>query len=295
MEKKIKHTIDQIVREKLGLHDLTDISVARDYETNIKKKNIINDLVNNYINSIENTHDSNLEKVLKEDGVIVLENFLTDNEVDEIYNIVANEKGYNYHLSATAYNRETKTINEAVDWNILSYEPSILFQSKTLLNTITDKKLLSLVQSYLGCFPTIFSINSLWSIYQEEGFKTQTVHRDYDDFKFLSLFVLLTDVDESNGPHVYYAKTHDGSESQSEPKIIYGRKGTAFITDVFGLHNGMPLKQGKRLLLWCRYGLFLNNMHYYIKNNLYLQDEETIFSKIEKNNYNEYLLRGYIK
>lgn len=291
----MKHTIDQIIREKLEMNDLTDISVAREYETNIQKKLIVNDLVNSYIDPIENTHDPLLEKTLKEDGVVVLDNFLTDEEVDEIYNTVANEKGYNYHISATAFNRESKTIEEATDWNILSYEPSILFQSKALLNKITDKNLLSLVQSYLGCFPTIFSINSLWSIYQEEGFKTQTTHRDYDDFKFLSLFIMLTDVDETNGPHVYYAKTHNGSDNQDEPKIIYGKKGTAFITDVYGLHNGMPLEQGKRLLLWCRFGLFLNNMHYYIKNNQYTQDEETIFSKIEKNEYNEYLLRGYIK
>lgn len=291
----MKHKIDQIIREKLDMHDLVDISVARDYETNLQKKLVVNDLVNNYIKPIEITHDPILEKTLKEDGVVVLHDFLSEEEVDDIYNTVANEKGYNYHISATAFNRETKTIDEATDWNILSYEPSILFQSKALLSKITNTSLLSLVQSYLGCFPTIFSINSLWSIYQEEGFKTQTTHRDYDDFKFLSLFILLTDVDETNGPHVYYAKSHNGSDNLENPKIIYGKKGTAFITDVYGLHNGMPLEQGKRLLLWCRFGLFLNNMHFYIKNNLYAQDENTIFSKIEKNDYNEYLLRGYIK
>jgi hypothetical protein len=291
----MKHTIDSIIRNRLDMHNLTDISLAKNYEINIQNKQIINEIVNNYIDPIENCHDYNLEKTLKEDGVVVLDNFLTESEVDEIFSKVVDEPGYNYHISATAYNRETKTINEAEDWNILSYEPNILFRSEALLNKITDKSLLSLVQSYLGCFPTIYSINCLWSIYNQEEFKTQTTHRDYDDFKFLSFFIMLTDVDETNGPHVYYPKTQDGSEIQSEPKIIYGKKGTAFITDVYGLHNGMPLEQGKRCLLWCRYGLFLNNMHYYIKNNTYSQDENTIFSKIEKNKHNEYLLRGYVK
>jgi hypothetical protein len=291
----MKHTIDSIIRKKLNMHDLTDISLAKNYETNIHNKQIVNEIVNEYIKPIENCHDYNLEKTLKEDGVVVLDNFLTESEVDEIFSKVVDEPGYNYHISATAFNQETRTIHDVDDWNILSYEPSVLFQSKVLLNKITDKSLLSLVQSYLGCFPTIFSINCLWSIYTQEEFKTQTTHRDYDDFKFLSFFILLTDVDETNGPHVYYPKTHDGSEINSDPKIIYGKKGTAFVTDVFGLHNGMPLEKGKRCLLWCRFGLFLNNMHYYIKNNTYPQEENVIFSKVEKNEYNEYLLRGYIK
>ena len=278
------------------MQDLVDISVARDYKTNVENKKVVNDIVNNYIKPIDDIHDFDLEKTLKDDGAVVLENFLSEEEVDEIFSKVVDEPGYNYHISATAFNRETRVIKNAGDWNILSYEPSTLFQSKVLLNKITDRKLLSLVQSYLGCFPTIFSLNCLWSIYnEEEGFKTQTTHRDYDDFKFLSLFILLNDVDETNGPHVYYTKTHDGSEIKEDPKIIYGKKGTAFLTDVYGFHNGMPLEQGKRCLLWCRYGLFLNNMHYYIKNNTYAQDSETIFSKIDKNEYTEYLLRGYIK
>jgi hypothetical protein len=287
--------IDQIIRTQLNIEDKSDIKLCIDAETNKINTLKVNEIVNNFIPQIENCHDINLEKTLKEDGIVVLENFLSENEVDEVLSKVIKEPGYNYHISATAYNRETRTIDNAEDWNILSYEPSLLFQSSVLLNKITNTSLLSLIQSYLGCFPTIFSLNCLWSIYNQNQFKTQTTHRDYDDFKFLSLFILLTDIDETNGPHVYYPKTHDGSEISSEPKVVYGKKGTAFIADVYGLHNGMPLQQGSRCFLWCRFGLFLNNMHFYIKNNLYIQDENTIFSKIEKNKYNEYLLRGYIK
>ena len=147
---------------------------------------------------------------------------------------------------------------------------------------ITRPDIIALTQEYLGCLPVVKDVNLWWSKYTGKISNTQNIHRDYDDFKFLSFFILLTDVDETNGPHVYYPKTHDGSEINSDPKIIYGKKGTAFVTDVFGLHNGMPLEKGKRCLLWCRFGLFLNNMHYYIKNNTYPQEENVIFSKIEK-------------
>ena len=37
---------------------------------------------------------------------------------------------------------------------------------------------------------------------------TQAFHRDCDDFRYFSLFIYLTDVSESFGPHQYVAGTH---------------------------------------------------------------------------------------
>lgn len=285
--------IDSLIRKKLNIINLDDISIARDYEINKKNTKIVNDLVNNFIEPTENKHDIELEKELKSKGLVLLDDLFTTEEIDSIYQSIIESPGYNYHIAATAFNKETRKIEDSGDWNILSHDPNILLKSDILLKKMTDKKILSLIQSYLGCFPTMFSINCLWSIYTGENFKTQNTHRDYDDFKFLSLFVLLTDIDDDNGPHVYFPGTHLGTDAELDPIIVKGKKGTSFLADVYGLHNGMPLKSGKRCLLWIRYGLFLNNMHYYIKNNSYKQEFDNLFSKIENDKYNRYLLRGY--
>ena len=49
----MKHTIDSIIRNKLNMHDLTDISLAKNYETNIHNKQIVNEIVNEYIKPIQ--------------------------------------------------------------------------------------------------------------------------------------------------------------------------------------------------------------------------------------------------
>jgi len=71
-----------------------------------------------------------------------------------------------------------------------------------------DPNVLKIVECYLGCIPTIYSIG-IWHSFPCENYNiTQTFHRDYDDFRFCSLFVYLTDVDEQSGPHQYVKQSH---------------------------------------------------------------------------------------
>jgi Na+-transporting NADH:ubiquinone oxidoreductase subunit NqrF len=88
---------------------------------------------------------------------------------------------------------------------------------------------------------------------------TQVIHRDYDDFKFLSLILYLTDVDESNGPHVFYPGTHKKETPEGvSPLVITGPAGTSFMADTYAFHQGKPLQSGRRLAFWARYGLYKN-------------------------------------
>jgi hypothetical protein len=287
--------IDNLIREELGIEDKSNTKLCVDAEFNKINKIKVNNIVNNFIAPIPNSHNIEDEKFISENGYCHLGKLFSDDEVNELLNLIKNEPGYNYHIAANSYNREAKVFTEDLDWNVLSYEPSVFLRSKTLLDKITKPEILSLVQSYLGCFPTMYSVNCVWSKFTNQEFKTQLVHRDYDDFKFVSFFVFLTDIDDNNGPHMYYPKTQNGEDQSEEPIIVKGEKGTAFLADVYGLHNGVPLKSGNRCLLWCRFGLMLNNMHYKDQCNLFATDSENIFDKIEDNEYNRYLLRGFLK
>jgi hypothetical protein len=286
--------IDRFIRTNLQIEDESKIDLYNNYNFNLEKRSQINQIINSNIEQITPSHDPDKELFLKENGYVILDNFLSETEADKILELTKDVPGYNYHIAAKSYNRKTAVFNDELDWNIMSYEPSLLFQSHVLMDKINQSSLLSLVQSYLGCFPTIYSLNCMWSKFTSEPFKTQLIHRDYDDFKFLSLFIYLTDVDENNGPHIYYPKTHKGTEPLDKPVTITGRKGTAFLADPYGLHHGIPLKEGKRCFLWCRFGLMLNNMYYKDNNYLFKVDENQIFDKIDDNVHNRFLFRGFI-
>jgi hypothetical protein len=193
-----------------------------------------------------------------------------------------------------SYKNETRVFSEDLDWPILSYQVDELITNKIILDIATNQKIVSLVQSYLGSFPTFYSVNMWWSIYTGEVTSTKLTHRDYDDYKFLAFFVYLSDIDENNGPHVYYPNTFDGTEEKEEI-VITGKAGTAILADTYGLHKGQPLESGKRLILWLRFGMFLNNTYHRDKNYLYKKSEEEIFSSVEDNEINRYLLRGFLK
>ena len=164
-----------------------------------------------------------------------------------------------------------------------------------ILDKITDPKLLSLVQKYLGCFPTLQSFNCWWHKKTNKVYSTQQLHRDFDDYRFLCLFVYLTDIDLNNGPHIFYPRTHLGLNLYN-PTPIVGKAGTAILADTYALHHGAPLVEGQRCLLWWRYCLHKNDTYKYAK---YSETDrlssEDLFSKIEDNEYNRYLFRLFLE
>lgn len=79
-----------------------------------------------------------------------------------------------------------------------------------LIELANDPQILSIAESYLGCTPTLYSLNAWWSFpgFSQAATFSQSFHRDIDDFRFCTLFVYLTDVDGQGGPHVYVRRTH---------------------------------------------------------------------------------------
>lgn len=97
-------------------------------------------------------------------------------------------------------------------------------------------------------------------------------HYDVDDFKFLKLFIYLTNVNEKSGPHYFVKK--DGKKKFSEyinrrisddevlkryndrVILIKGEKGTSFIEDTSYYHKGSnPEKNNSRGILQVIYGI----------------------------------------
>jgi hypothetical protein len=272
---------------------IPNIDTGTYLNTDIRKNAIleINSIVNACISPIESIHRIEDEIKLKTDGYIVFNNFLSQNEVEEIKNKLIEQEGYNTHVPRYS-DQVLRKLTPDYEFNTLSYPPTSLLNIPLVLNKIIDPYILSLAQSYLGCFPTLYSLNSWWHLYKGQVYETQNNHRDHDDFKFLAFFIYLTDVDETTGPHVFYPGTQDGSESDKSIAII-GKAGTAILADTFAIHRGQPLQQGSRLVCWWRYGLSINAMHYCDGNNNFKLSKENIFSNISSTPHNEYLFRAF--
>jgi hypothetical protein len=167
-----------------------------------------------------------------------------------------------------------------------------------LLELANSDRVLALVESYLGCRPTLYSMNAFWSFPGSHPLRPdlQKFHRDRDDFKFCTLFILLTDASRDDGTHWYLRYSHDPDILKTRieetdralassldinglftPRSdldelctgalggflapFNGPAGTAVLQDTYGLHRGDKPK-GPRLLFWARYGLFANKTYH---------------------------------
>jgi hypothetical protein len=250
-------------------------------------------IVNQRIPQISKIHEDSHLNQLKEHGCIIINDFLNKEEIEHILDLTKKNPGYNAHVPVYS-DGVARFYNENYEYNTLSYRPDLFLQDEIVLKKITHPYLISLAQGYLNCFPTMYSINCWWHKFSPSTYSTQKTHRDHDDFRFLAFFIYLTDIDENNGPHVFYPKTHDGTD-RHEQVVITGKAGTAIMADTYALHRGQPLKQGERLLIWWRYGMYVNEIHYNDKNYLYKVPHENVFPLIEDNLHNRYLLRAFLK
>ena len=94
-----------------------------------------------------------------------------------------------------------------------SYNLKDALAVQPLLGLATSDRLMSIAGAYLGAPPTLYSIHVFWTFADQPG-ATHQWHRDYDDFKFVSIFVYLTDVEETAGPVHYIPGSHARPDSQ---------------------------------------------------------------------------------
>lgn len=173
------------------------------------------------------------------------------------------------HLSFDPYKREQGEF-QAPDQappgtHIAHFRQDVVLDAPHALAIANDPAVLDAVQAALGCRPTIGYMAAWWSIASsEEGQHAELFHRDYDDWRFVKLFVYLTEVDEGAGPHVYVRGSHRENRlmpirrySDAEVEAAFGRDrfvqfqgtpGTSFLENTFGFHRGLPARQTPRLM-----------------------------------------------
>jgi Phytanoyl-CoA dioxygenase (PhyH) len=172
------------------------------------------------------------------------------------------------------------------------YRADQVMRAPGLVDVLNDPRLIDLIEAYLGCVPTLYSVNAWWShpADKPEMTNVQYFHRDSDDWRFVTLFIYLTDVDVDGGPHQVVPGSHtvDGMKALVRkaswwPKFdaehsfiedmgedfsrscerLFGRTavsltgaaGSMFLVNTLALHRGIVPAKTPRLVVWARYGL----------------------------------------
>lgn len=107
-----------------------------------------------------------------------------------------------------------------------------------LIELANNPQIIAIAERYLGCTPTLHSLNAWWSFPgpgQRAGV-SQSFHRDMDNFRFCNLFVFLTDADERGGPHVYVRRRHRADLIERETPRA---KDALFRGEGYGLDDGI--------------------------------------------------------
>jgi len=129
-----------------------------------------------------------------------------------------------------------------------------------------------IADAYLGADSVILN-SQVWVTFPDESNDYNPdfgFHYDLDDYRFLKLFIYLTDVDEDSGPHQIIEKSHLKNSvfrffnrrlSDTLPKrflnnvrVMLGKKGDGFFEDTLCYHKGTrPLKP--RMILQLQFAL----------------------------------------
>jgi hypothetical protein len=200
------------------------------------------------------------------DGLAALPELVPQEAVNDIRDYLEDKKVYLRDHREVRLSEVPSTAASA------DYSLRTVLSCPAIMTLINAPRILNLVGAYLGCSPTISSVGLRWSFPCSGDIPdVQHFHRDPDDWRFVKLFVYLTDVDSGSGPHVYVKGSHRAprtirarhyNRSQIEARYgatsitpILGSSGTAFIADTYGIHMGEPPSGRPRLMLAAQYSL----------------------------------------
>ncbi|MCB0978688.1 MAG: phytanoyl-CoA dioxygenase family protein [Acidimicrobiales bacterium] len=212
-----------------------------------------------------------LVETLRRDGIAVMPNLLPEEICDALERIAEKAECRLVHpLGPLTGGDENRLRFDATSPVAVRYDvdEQDVVASPEAQGLLADESLLAVAQAYLGSAPVLDLVAMWWSAAVGQvasSSAAQLFHFDLDRMRFLKFFVLLTDVGDQNGPHVYVKGSHitkpaqlrrDGRHQDRVVEeafpgavaTIKGLRGTMFLADTIGLHKGLALVDGHRLM-----------------------------------------------
>lgn len=233
-----------------------------------------------------------------ERGLLEFGPLLAPHEAEDIRRYFMGQSGYDGHHIRGSDRILRPYAELAAKHRYCCYSIDTVLRAPHLLRLANHPALVDLIEKALGCVPTLYSVSAWWSF---PGFAepwpvySQYFHRDRDCFRFFTLFVYLTDVDESAGPHQILpgSQSADGTRALIDAAkragrlppdtpedsffsfqpvqpghieslfgdsvaTIVGPTGSAMLCDTRAFHRGLMPRDKSRLIFWARYGVSRN-------------------------------------
>ena len=152
------------------------------------------------------------------------------------------------------------------DWRVKEFTPPHRFICfRTADSTEFLKKanidlpfLKSIADAYCGFDTQIYGINTMGTFPGKNAGYAMRLHRDYDDFRFLTFFISWTTTAEDDGATLFVPYSHRLSSARAEPIALCAAAGDLVAVDTFGLHAGNHRVKNPRLTTWIRFGHRIN-------------------------------------
>ena len=209
-------------------------------------------------------------EVLARDGIAHLPPLLTPEQLTEMRDYFSTRRcadPYRAHLGEFV-----APGNAPAETHVAFFSNELAANAPHALRIANDPRILSAVEHVLGAKPTIGYMTAWWSLpHRGEAEHAELYHRDYDDLRFIKLFVYLTDVDAESGPHAFVRGSHRSDQmlervrfSEDDVAAVFpeedrlsltGFAGSAFLENTFGLHRGVPPRSKPRLIFQVMYTL----------------------------------------
>ena len=153
---------------------------------------------------------ADLAAALDEFGYARAGSLLSSTQIKDLLDYFAERPCYNAHVVAQSDQIGRRADELATAAHFGSYHGQDVVVAPHILELANSPRILSAVGAYLGCTPSLYSMNAWWSFPRPESgiAVTQAFHRDLDDFKNCVLFLYLTDTPD-DGRHEYIRYSHD--------------------------------------------------------------------------------------
>tara|TARA_B100000029_G_scaffold515265_1_gene621417 strand:+ start:6383 stop:7321 length:939 start_codon:yes stop_codon:yes gene_type:complete len=270
-------------------------------------RNFLNSKNNDQLNILSQNYfkkDITSDEVLKDLNSVGYNNFLTlkENYIDLIKQEISLKNSSVSFKGKKKFFEYQKNLNDTDNLDIIFKKsqdleiPHValdidLSKTKFIKELATSEFFMNLSKRYINAQKISISgqcylSNPINSSESEKKDNAQYYHYDNDFKKFFKVFVYLSDVNSSAGPHSFVSKTNikkcfkhiiaeriDDKEIKkfydlNDIRIFSGEKGHVIIEDTFGLHKGSSPTKESRIVLILIYGHGLgieNYKNYLIK------------------------------
>jgi len=151
------------------------------------------------------------------------------------------------------------------DWRTYEINPGfryVSFRRTSSLDFLSQLPLLSemkrLADAYCGFDTHLYGMNTFCTLPGAGKDYAMRIHRDYDDFGFLTFFIAWTKTDGDDGATVFCPRSHRLSSAVDPFVPLSAEAGDVFAADTFGLHAGNAAVVRPRLATWIRWGRTTN-------------------------------------